>query len=120
MTVYATSPVATPKSVSVDIRIVKGGGEEPPPPPDTGAIAGTVYDELGDPVKGATVTATNPETGQSKKSRSNKSGLYTIADLPVGDYTVDGYERTAGSATVYDVPVLGGVTTESVDLILEP
>lgn len=52
-------------------------------PPATGSIAGTVTDtDTTDPIEGATVTA----NGYSTTTAAD--GTYTLADLPVGSYTV--------------------------------
>jgi hypothetical protein len=55
----------------------------------TGSIRGTVKDEQGALVAGATVTATNVETGLSRSVPSNSEGGYYIEYLPVGRYNLD-------------------------------
>jgi hypothetical protein len=52
----------------------------------TASITGTVTDPSGAAVPGATVTATSQERGQSYTAETNDSGLYRIAQLPVGTY----------------------------------
>ena len=54
----------------------------------TASITGTVTDPSGAAVPGATVTATSVERGIAYTATSNGSGLYRIAQLPVGSYTV--------------------------------
>ena len=53
-----------------------------------GNIVGLVTDEQNAAVAGATVTATNVETGFSRTTTTNDEGLYRISGLPVGEYTV--------------------------------
>ena len=54
----------------------------------TASITGTVTDPSGAAVPGATVTATSQERGLTFTDVSNDSGLYRIAQLPVGTYTL--------------------------------
>ncbi len=54
----------------------------------TASITGTVTDPAGAALPGATVTATSQERGQTYTALTNDSGLYRIAQLPVGGYTV--------------------------------
>jgi hypothetical protein len=53
-----------------------------------GEITGSVTDSSGAVVPGATVTATNTATDVSTERTSSSAGLYTIAPLPVGIYSV--------------------------------
>jgi hypothetical protein len=52
----------------------------------TAAIVGTVTDPSGAAVAGAAVKATSKERGISYTAETNQSGLYRIAQLPVGTY----------------------------------
>jgi len=54
----------------------------------TASIIGTITDPSGAALPGATVTATSQERGQTHTTLTNDSGLYRIAQLPVGSYTV--------------------------------
>ncbi len=54
----------------------------------TASITGTVTDPSGAAVPGATVTATSQERGLTFTDVTNDSGLYRIAQLPVGTYTL--------------------------------
>ena len=54
----------------------------------TASITGTVTDPGGAALPGATVTATSQERGQVYVAETNDTGLYRIAQLPVGTYTV--------------------------------
>jgi len=53
-----------------------------------GTISGVVTDSAGAAVAGATVTATNKDTGQSRDAITNDEGLYRIGSLAVGNYSV--------------------------------
>ncbi len=54
----------------------------------TGTIRGTVTDESGALVPGATVTIKGEDTGFTRSTTTNAAGVYTLAELPVGTYTV--------------------------------
>src|SRR3954469_15540588 len=54
----------------------------------TGTIAGRVLDPQGSAIPGATVTASNADTGFSRSAVSDNEGLYRLAALPVGAYDV--------------------------------
>jgi hypothetical protein len=54
----------------------------------TGSIAGRVVDPQGSAIAGATVTATNPETGFVRTETSDSAGNYRLAALPVAGYLV--------------------------------
>jgi outer membrane receptor protein involved in Fe transport len=54
----------------------------------TGTIAGRVLDDQGSAVPGATVTASNAETGFRRSAVSDGEGLYRLAAIPIGTYDV--------------------------------
>ena len=54
----------------------------------TASITGTISDQTGAAVTGATVTATSQERGSSYTAVTNDSGLYRISQLPVGPYAI--------------------------------
>src|ERR671912_325644 len=54
----------------------------------TGTIAGRVVDDQDAAVPGTVVTATSPLTGLVRETTSDDNGLYRLAALPVGVYTV--------------------------------
>src|SRR5438309_2815424 len=56
----------------------------------TGRIRGTVTDPSGAVVVGATVTATNAQTGIANQATSNSSGAYEFLQLPIGTYNISG------------------------------
>src|SRR5262245_38370440 len=51
-------------------------------------IQGTITDQTGAVVKGATVTATNSETGRSSTAITSHDGFYRISGLPPGAYNL--------------------------------
>jgi hypothetical protein len=53
-----------------------------------GSIVGTVTDANGAAIVGANVTATSNATGSKSSTASSGQGTYSIAELPVGTYTV--------------------------------
>src|SRR3990172_8944323 len=52
------------------------------------AIQGTVTESSGAVTPGATIAATNLETGLQRSGTSNSPGLYAIPNLPPGRYRV--------------------------------
>ncbi len=54
----------------------------------TGALQGTVTDPSGGVISGATVTATNLATGQSRSATTDGNGSYRFSLLPPGNYDV--------------------------------
>jgi hypothetical protein len=54
----------------------------------TGTISGTVVDEQGQAVPGATVTSVNENTGQSRGDVSDARGNFHFTAMPPGTYTV--------------------------------
>ena len=51
-------------------------------------ITGTVVDSTGAVVTGATVTATHIESNIQTTAQSNEAGVYTLAQLKEGEYTI--------------------------------
>ena len=54
----------------------------------SGTITGTITDQTGAVVPGATVEAKNTATGVGFSAASASAGVYTISDLPIGTYVV--------------------------------
>src|SRR3954466_8934286 len=77
-----------------------------------GGIAGVVTDTSQAPVPGATITATNKQTGASRTTVSGADGTYRIPDLDPGRYTVtvelQGFQKVQAD----DVLVLLGRTAD--------
>jgi hypothetical protein len=55
----------------------------------TAQISGTVRDGSGAVLPGATITATQTETGITRSTVSNEGGFYTLASLPLGPYKLE-------------------------------
>ena len=81
----------------------------------TGNIEGRVLDPKEAAVPGATVTATNQQTGLEKTTTSSDEGMFTISFLPPGPYTVRANASGFSQAEVKDVTVTVGSKT-SLDL----
>src|ERR1700735_1065089 len=54
----------------------------------TGAISGTLFDSIGDPIGNNLVQAENAESHAVFKATTSASGKYTLAGLPPGKYYV--------------------------------
>ena len=74
----------------------------------SGAITGSVTDEAGNAVSGATVTLTSKAQGFTRTSTTSSAGNFTFSGLPSGDYNIA--VEAAGNAgfTATDVTVLAG------------
>ena len=74
-----------------------------------GGINGTVTDQSGAVVPGATVAATDSATGVLHKTITSSAGEYSFQDMPLGAYTikisVSGFKETV----IKNVPVTAGV-----------
>lgn len=84
----------------------------------TGDIVGTVKDESGGVVQGATVTATNTTTGMIRTSNTEHDGTYRITVLPPGEYELradaEGFQSLARTVVVR----VGRTTTVNIQLPL--
>lgn len=84
----------------------------------TGTIEGTVTDSTGALVVSAKVTARNVTTGSETVRTTSKSGLYTLAPLDPGDYTVT--VAAAGFETLIRENIhVDGLQVLSLDLTLQ-
>ncbi len=85
-----------------------------------GAIRGSIRDETGAVVPGATVTATNLQTDVSTSVVSDDAGRFELLQLPAGDYGIDalvpGFSRQTANATM----VAGGSQTLNLTLEILP
>jgi carboxypeptidase family protein len=78
----------------------------------SGQIAGAVTDAQGAGIAGATIKATNTETGLERTSQSGDDGLYRIVLLPPGIYNVSAEASGFATATVNKVEVTVGRTLD--------
>src|SRR5258705_10605885 len=80
----------------------------------TGSLTGTVTDQSGAVLPGATVLLLSPDTGQTRTTITNNSGSYRFALLAPGTYTVKfsaaGFKTREASVVVNvtETPVLDG------------
>src|SRR5689334_10380134 len=65
----------------------------------SGKITGVVTDASGAVIPGVTVTATNTETGDTRQTETNASGVYVVSPLPVGNYKLDARKEGFKSLT---------------------
>ncbi|HLE64339.1 MAG TPA: TonB-dependent receptor, partial [Pyrinomonadaceae bacterium] len=92
----------------------------------TGTILGTVTDEQGAVVAGATITIKNVETGVTRTITTDDGGRYRVPSLPLGQYEVNierqgfttelrsGIELTVGREAVVDFSLKVGNVQETV------
>ena len=94
----------------------------------SGSISGTVSDATGAIIPGASVTIRNVGIDLKRTIVTNASGLYLVADLPVGQYEITvqqkgfatvkkvGVNLTVGAALAENVSLTVGATTEVVEV----
>lgn len=75
--------------------------------PSTATVAGTVSDESGAPIAGASVVLKGP---QSKSATSDSKGAFTFSDVPAGNYVLSVTKGGYTAAEQNDIIVLGGQT----------
>src|SRR6476646_1212365 len=97
----------------------------------TATLRGTVMDQAGAVVAGATITATNTSTGISKVVKTGSDGAYRLSALQPGHYQVTtvatgfskevfkALELTVGQSATYDVHLKVGVASEVVEVTAE-
>lgn len=78
-----------------------------------GNITGQVTDQSGAAVSGATVTATNVETGATRNVTTNDEGLYRFTALTIGVYTVRAEGAGFAPQTVENIGVSVATDTEA-------
>ena len=94
----------------------------------TGTIQGTVVDQNGAVVSGASITVRNVNTGFERTVTSNSDGFFTAPLLPLGRYRVttsasgfansvlENVEVTIGNTLALNIALKVGGTTETVDV----
>src|SRR5580700_76796 len=69
-----------------------------------GSVTGTVHDQSGGVMQGATVTVTNKDTARERRVVSGADGTFHVAPLLPGDYSVkaeaSGFRTLVDNATV--------------------
>jgi len=81
-------------------------------------VQGTVKDQQGNVVSGASVTLTDPGKNFTRTQTTGDDGAYTFASVPPGDYRLDVEARGFKKVTVADVKALVD-TPVDVDVQLE-
>ena len=85
---------------------------------DRGTITGTVSDPAGAVIAGASIEASNLQTGTAYPVQSTATGNYTIPQLPVGTYelsvTVPGFKKFVRTGITVST-----ASTERIDVLLE-
>jgi outer membrane receptor protein involved in Fe transport len=66
-----------------------------------GSISGVVKDQAGAAIAGASIKVTNMGTGATREAATNQEGLYRVAGLPIGTYSVRA-ERTGFQANLIE------------------
>lgn len=73
----------------------------------TGTLNGTISDQGGALVPGATVTLTNTATGASRSTTTNSSGFFSFDALQPGDYTIaveaSGFKKSVAQSVKVEV-----------------
>ena len=81
---------------------------------DAGAMAGIVYDANGAVVPGASLTATNADTGLTFTVKTNDRGEYRFSQLPPAVYTLvvdqPGFKQFKGTKITVEVGVIANVS----------
>ena len=86
---------------------------------DTASVLGTVQDQTGAVVPGATVTLLNLDTGISSTKVSDEKGAYEFASIRIGSYKVSAELSGFSTAVANNVKVNIGAR-QRVDLTLSP
>ena len=94
----------------------------------TGSVSGTIQDQTGGVIPGATLTITNTAQGIQQKTSTDAKGFYTFPSLAVGTYELEAessgfqpYKRTglvidADSALMVNIQLQTAERTESVEV----
>ena len=62
-------------------------------------LSGRVTDQTGAAIQGATITATSDDTGITRSTVTNQSGMYELLALPIGHYSLSA-KKTGFAAQV--------------------
>ena len=97
-----------------------------------GSLNGTVVDSSGSAVFGASVNATNEQTGLTRSTKTLQSGYWQILELPVGSYQVTiiqpnyeteklpGLQVQGGRAATVNATLKAGSVAQSVTVTASP
>ena len=85
---------------------------------DVGSLVGTIRDQSGAAVAGASITATNTATNIESSATSNDSGDYEIPSLHVGVYTISAKATNYAEAVAQNIAISVG-NRQRIDLELK-
>src|SRR5262245_28627238 len=85
---------------------------------DRGSITGTVKDQNGGFVPNAKVTATNIDTGETRKTMTGNEGAFTLSELKASSYSLT-VEATGFKTAAIDRIQLGVQIVRRADVTLE-
>ena len=97
----------------------------------TGSITGRIFDTTGSAIAGAEVTATQTETGVTRKAKSGSDGSYTFPNLPIGHYQLtashNGFKKSFEKGVQlhvsehlgHDIPLQVGDVTQEVSVMAD-
>jgi hypothetical protein len=85
---------------------------------DVGSLVGTIRDQSGAAVAGASITATNTATNIESSATSNGSGDYEISSLHVGVYTISAKAANYAEAVAQNIAISVG-SRQRIDLELK-
>jgi hypothetical protein len=88
-----------------------------------GAVQGTVIDQTGSSVAGATVTLRNPATNRTRITSTDLAGFFRVGELPVGRYEVHveapGFSLYTDTALVISIGRVAEVAVRLVPAIVQ-
>ena len=88
-----------------------------------GAVQGTVIDQTGGAVAGATVLLRNPGTNRTRTTSTNLAGFFRVGELPVGQYEVHvaapGFSVYTNNALVISIGSVSQLTVQLVPAIVQ-
>jgi Carboxypeptidase regulatory-like domain len=88
--------------------------------PDTATVRGRILDQTQAAVAGVQITASNSLTGLQRATRSDDSGSFSLAGLPVaGKYDFTVHKQGFADAHLAAISLTGGITAQF-DFILKP
>ena len=85
---------------------------------DTASVLGTIRDESGAVLAGATVTLTNQATGISATAQTNENGSYEFLTVKIGTYKIEASLASFSTARLENVRVAVGAR-QRVDLTMK-
>ncbi len=85
---------------------------------DDGSLVGTIHDQSGAAVPGATITVTNNATNIASSATSNSSGDYEVPSLHVGVYTISAKATNYAEAVAQNITISVG-SRQRIDLELK-